>query len=299
MDVTVVGAGVVGLTTAVVLEGHGHRVQVVAAATGDATTSAAAGAIWFPYRCGPIERVAHWAAETRTWLCELAAYAPEAGVDVLDSYEITATDQPPWWLSAAGAVERVAAPVVGAPLAWHFAAPRVEPARFLPWLEAQLARPIARRTVDDLAAAAGDVVVNCTGLGARTLCRDDALVPLFGQTVIATLGALDRTQSVTDDREAEIFYAIPRRDTVVLGGCSIARDDLQASAAITDRILDHARRLGLAPGATLTTRTGLRPFRPSIRLERLDRIIHNYGHGGAGFTLAYGCAREVARLCAV
>jgi D-amino-acid oxidase len=49
----------------------------------------------------------------------------------------------------------------------------------------------------------------------------------------------------------------------------------------------------------LAERVGLRPFRRSgVRLER-DRlrdgrtIIHNYGHGGAGFTMSWGCAHEV------
>jgi len=48
-------------------------------------------------------------------------------------------------------------------------------------------------------------------------------------------------------------------------------------------------------------RVGLRPFRKSgIRLEK-DRlgsrtVIHNYGHGGAGFTLSWGCAGQVVKL---
>ena len=43
--------------------------------------------------------------------------------------------------------------------------------------------------------------------------------------------------------------------------------------------------------------TGLRPVRPSLRLGRdADdaRVIHNYGHGGAGFTLCHGAALAVA-----
>src|SRR6266511_2448119 len=40
--ITVVGAGVVGLTTALVLEKQGHEVRVVASALGEATTSAVA-----------------------------------------------------------------------------------------------------------------------------------------------------------------------------------------------------------------------------------------------------------------
>ena len=53
MDVTVVGAGVIGLTVAVELTRAGHRVEVIADRVLDHTTSAIAGAVWFPYRVGP------------------------------------------------------------------------------------------------------------------------------------------------------------------------------------------------------------------------------------------------------
>ena len=42
---------------------------------------------------------------------------------------------------------------------------------------------------------------------------------------------------------------------------------------------------------------GLRPSRREVRLEiehfNGKKIIHNYGHGGAGVTLSWGCADEV------
>lgn len=46
---------------------------------------------------------------------------------------------------------------------------------------------------------------------------------------------------------------------------------------------------------------GVRPFRKSgIRLESelfgSKKIIHNYGHGGAGISLAPACAKEAAAL---
>ncbi|MEO8713061.1 MAG: FAD-dependent oxidoreductase, partial [Parafilimonas sp.] len=43
---------------------------------------------------------------------------------------------------------------------------------------------------------------------------------------------------------------------------------------------------------------GLRPYRNEVRLEHEagTNIIHNYGHGGSGFTLAFGCAEEVASI---
>src|SRR5580704_7675646 len=180
MDVTVVGAGVIGLTTAVALEEHGHHVRVIAAAAGEAITSAVAGAVWFPYRAGPPDKVAAWAARTRAWLVDIAEHAPEAGVDVLTGFEITADtgDERPWWAAHID-VDRVSAPVVGSPRAWRFTAPRAEPALFLPYLLARLRARVERRVVVELAAEAGDAVVNCTGLAARELTRDDTLYPLF------------------------------------------------------------------------------------------------------------------------
>jgi D-amino-acid oxidase len=58
--------------------------------------------------------------------------------------------------------------------------------------------------------------------------------------------------------------------------------------------LRHARVVGGA--------VGLRPARASVRLEAEERsggtVVHCYGHGGAGVTLAWGCAEEVVALVA-
>jgi D-amino-acid oxidase len=302
--VTVVGAGIIGLTTALTLEERGHEVRIVAAATGPLTTSAVAGAVWFPYRAGPPARVAVWAAHTRTWLEQLGA-DPATGIDVLTGYEITTeegVDPPrPWW-AANIEVSREPAPVIGAPRAWKFTAPRVEPSKFLPWLTARLRAQIEHRAVVDLAAEPGDVVINCTGLASRELAGDDQLYPLFGQVVITDPGSVDLGVTITDHRDVDsIFYVIPRRDELVLGGCSLPWPPgapAPSDADITVRILDHARALGLPIGRVRTERTGLRPFRLEVRLEREGRIIHNYGHGGAGFTLCRGCGEEVAELVA-
>jgi D-amino-acid oxidase len=302
VKITVVGAGVIGLVTALTLEERGHDVRVVATATGDAITSAVAGACWFPYRVGPPAQVAVWAAETRSWLTQLAG-DPSSGVALLTGYEITTEDgvapPTPWW-AAHIAVDRVPAPVTGAPLAWRFGSARIEPARFLAWLTSRLRHPIDRRPVGDLASEPGDVVVHCAGLAARELAGDAAMTALFGQVVITEVGAVDRSVTITDERDPDaIFYMIPRSDELVLGGCSLpwpAGLPPAVDPAITARILGQARALGVAAGAVKQVRVGLRPVRPEIRLERAGRVIHNYGHGGAGYTLCRGCAEAVAAL---
>jgi D-amino-acid oxidase len=302
MEVTVVGAGVIGLCTALVLEEHGHHVRIVAADMGERTTSAIAGAVWFPYRAGPPAKVAAWAVRTRAWLEELAGAAPEAGVDVLTGYEITLDEKYPWW--AAGiTVARAPAPVAGAPMAWRFTAPRAQPSLFLPYLRSRVRAPIETRLVSDLAHERGDVVVNCTGLGSRELAHDPSLYPLFGQIAIAATGGVDAGVTITDDRDPEaIFYVIPRRGELVLGGCSRLHPPGLPPALdrdLTARILGQARALGLDVGTVRAEHVGLRPYRLEVRLERdakHPRVIHNYGHGGAGFTLCRGCAEDVAAL---
>ncbi|MDQ3300969.1 MAG: FAD-binding oxidoreductase [Myxococcota bacterium] len=305
MQVTVVGAGVIGLTTALTLEEHGHEVRIVAGADSQHTTSAIAGAVWFPYRAGPPARVAAWAARTRGWLEQLVAER-DAGVDLVTGYEITndegLTPPRPWWAANID-VSRAPAPVTGALLAWQFSSVRVEPSLFLPWLARRVRARIDRRPVIDLAAEPGDFVVNCTGLAARELANDDLLYPLLGQVVMTEPGAVDRTITVTDHRDpGAIFYMIPRREELVLGGCSIPWPPgapPEVNPEITARILEQARSLGLAVGAVRNVRAGLRPYRLEVQLLRdraNPRIIHNYGHGGAGYTLCRGCAEDVVRL---
>jgi glycine/D-amino acid oxidase-like deaminating enzyme len=51
----------------------------------------------------------------------------------------------------------------------------------------------------------------------------------------------------------------------------------------------------------IRTTVGLRPFRPSgflLRAEKLDAktLIHNYGHGGAGMSLGWGCGQRAAEI---
>ena len=67
------------------------------------------------------------------------------------------------------------------------------------------------------------------------------------------------------------------------------------TAAIID--LCH-RELGTpAQPCIREVKVGLRPFRRGgVRLEVEGRVIHNYGHGGSGFTVSWGCAEEVAAL---
>mgnify|MGYP006144007319 CR=1 FL=1 len=57
----------------------------------------------------------------------------------------------------------------------------------------------------------------------------------------------------------------------------------------------------VAPNRVIRTVAGLRPYRPAgfvVRAEALagKRLVHNYGHGGAGITLSWGTSRLAVDL---
>src|SRR4029078_9929280 len=126
------------------------------------------------------------------------------------------------------------------------------------WLEGQLRRPIQRRVVSSIEDLEGDVVVNCSGLGARELCGPRDLTGVRGQTVIVAPGSLPMDTFIGDERDqSAIFYSIPRRGEVVLGGCRTPVDRLEPPApdpSLREAILGRCRAAGYEPGEVIRER---------------------------------------------
>jgi D-amino-acid oxidase len=144
------------------------------------------------------------------------------------------------------------------------------------------------------------LVVNCSGVGARKLVPDLDVEPHRGQ--VAVVPPLRLPYAVVCD-DPPLMYAIPRTADCVLGGTNTISEDIDPSPDDTHCIVDEAARvLGIAAPPVVAERVGLRPFRHSgVRLgaERLGDgrlVIHNYGHGGSGFTLSWGCAAATVAL---
>jgi D-amino-acid oxidase len=309
--ITVVGAGVVGLTCALRLSEAGFGVRVVARDRGEATTSSVAAAVWYPYRALPYELVLGWAETSYQEFVGLARVEPAAGVRLRAGTELLRDDGPdPWWASAVPDLVKVTGqPHVPAEFAigWRFTAPVVDMSRYLPWLESRLAaRGIVPEHADlaDLAdpRLAGEVVVDCSGLGARTLVPDPSVTPVRGQVVVVEQVGLD--EWVVDDGDGRaLTYVVPRVDDVVLGGTAEeGADDLVVDDATAAGIRQRAIALvpALADAQIVGHKVGLRPARPTVRLDVEDRggrpVVHCYGHGGAGVTLSWGCAADVVDL---
>jgi len=297
MRVTVVGAGVVGLTCAVRLLEEGHRVDVLARDLPLETTSAVAAAIWYPYRAFPLDRVLAWSARSYDVFAELAG-VDGTGVTMRSGIEVFAASQDePWWRSAVPALDHVPPPG-GYGDAWTFEAPVVEMPVYLSWLASrveELGGTITRLNLPSLPLGP-DVVVNCAGIGARLLAADASVGPVRGQVVHLSQIGLEQWFL---DSSADLTYVVPRSHDIVVGGTDQAGEwSRTPSPEDAEAILARARRLvpELTAASVLRHRVGLRPARPQVRVERVRDVVHCYGHGGAGVTLSWGTADEVVDL---
>jgi D-amino-acid oxidase len=309
VDVIVVGCGVIGLTAAVRMRESGLDVRIVASALPLDTTSSVAAALWYPYRAYPEDHVLSWGSRTFEVFEDLAR-VPESGVRLREGVEVWRDPAPePWWASAVPGVRRCTKDELppGYRDGHLFTAPVVEMPVYLGYLLDRFSDAgghVERRTVSSLEELVdGRVVVNCAGLGARELVGDTSMEPIRGQIVRVRNPGLSRF--VLDEGNPEgVTYVVPRSEDCILGGTADDGEwDTEPDPGIAAGILRRCAALEprLAEAEILEHKVGLRPGRPEIRLEREDADhgpsrVHNYGHGGSGVTLSWGCAEETLRL---
>jgi len=307
----VVGAGVIGLTTAITALRAGFRVTVSADRLPAETTSAKAGASFKPH--GVAHNDLADVAIRNSWdefgrIVE--RFGSEAtGVRMHTHWEASSVRSPrPWYADVVQDATEWELPDVpgGYRFGWSYRTFFIDVPIFLGWLEGQIlaaggefervTRPYADLT--ELERLPADVVFNCSGMGARALASDDQVVPMKGQIVV-----VPATPGMDWSISADGFYVYPRRGETVLGG-TVERgiDNEVVDPSAIELIVRGNRRIlpGLDPGTVIRTYAGARPYRHgSIRIERdpvARTVIHNYGHGGAGFTLCWGSASAAVDL---
>src|SRR5206468_10512238 len=300
---------------------HGYRTAIFAKDIGQQTTSSVAAAVWFPYHVEPAERVIPLALETYQVLLDLARF-PESGVSIIESRQFLRTGEIkiPEWAIPLGA-QRLSSVATGLwtvqdraqrggysfKSGFSLRVPLMDTTIYLDYLAARFGKAggeihanVHFEKLEDVDRKF-NLVVNCAGIGARELVRDHDLEPHRGQ--VAIVSRIEGLSSAIVCDDAPLMYAIPRRNDCVFGGTNDVSDNLAADPATTSQIVaESIRVLNIDKPHVLAERVGLRPFRRSgLRLEREHlrdgrTVIHNYGHGGAGFTLSWGCARKVLEL---
>jgi D-amino-acid oxidase len=310
-DAVVLGAGVIGLTSALCLAEAGLEVSCWAAERPQQSTSSVAGALWANSpAASPGDRLTRWTQASLSEFRELDR-VPDSGVriasGIVASREL-ADPPPPQMFPTIGVRPRDPVPE-GYASAFELEVPLIDMSSYLDYLQARLraaGSDIEIRRVGRLeqAAAVAPVVVNCTGLGARELVGDHSLQAVRGQHVVVENPGVE--EFFIDDRsEAEWTCWFPHGDRVVLGG--IAQPGLEQrepDPAVAARILERCAAVEprFARARVLGHQVGLRPARPQVRLESEvlagSTCVHNYGHGRSGVSLSWACAREVQALVA-
>lgn len=323
--VIVVGNGVVGLSIASQLAEAGFPVDIVARERPKNTVSAVAAAFWTPFHVEGARP--SWARRTLDMFHQIeSTEADEAGVHRVDGVEYfeTAANYDSWmnetWWRDIPSVNFKLLPSVEVPKGFArgvgFTVPVVHMPRYLTWLERrvrELGVQIRCETVEDLneLSSCCSLVVNATGLGARTLVNDPLVYALLGQVVcIKPRPSIQQLIFCTTGRYAEQpVYVVPRRSDIILGGTTVevpADGDYLPDPAVTRSIIDQCAEVlpelaHVSKGDIIAERVGLRPCRKrSVRIEADTSgrvpVIHAYGHGGGGVTFSWGTADEVVRL---
>lgn len=326
IELCIIGAGTVGLSQALRIKdelGDKVRITVLAESFLSDTTSCGSGGLWEPYQIAgtPDEKVNGWGKVAFDHFLEIlrSPDAAKAGVQLLTAYNLLQQHDPinvPSWKDIVFNFSNLNAREIaqmGFPSrfthGFTFGTLVIEQRLYMTWLmallEAKWGVEFIQGKVDNLdefisprgQGARFDIVINCTGIGAgKLLGVEDDVYPIRGQVLRVKAPWMNSV----------VFwgtsYIIPNVDSVVLGGTAQRGNwDTTASVADTKKILDDVCELFPAMrGAPIEkVWVGLRPGRSPLRLDSAVQqgklVVHNYGHGGSGITLAMGCAEDVLR----
>jgi D-amino-acid oxidase len=309
--VTVVGAGVIGLSVAHELAAAGRSVQILAAEEAADSTSGVAAAVWFPHDVKRSTEVLDAAAATYRRFEQLAE-DPRTGVAMRTGTVLSRRAGPDHSWTRAVPHHELMDPAllpVGA-TGVRCTVPLIQTDVYLAWLRATVLdlgvkiRTAEVRSVSEvLAGEEPEALVVAAGLRSAELLGDDTEVyPIRGQVVRLANPGL--TEWITDEDNPDgLAYVVPRRTDVVCGGTGEAGSwdrvpDPRTEAAILRRVTALVPELAGQP--VLSRGVGLRPARTSVRVEAVPGharpVFACYGHGGAGFTLSWGDAATIAAL---
>lgn len=186
--------------------------------------------------------------------------------------------------------------------AYEVQVPLIETQIFLPWLMKELSHKnvlFEHKAITDLSelSSQADIVFNCTGYGSKQLCNDDELIAIRGQ--IGLLSLVENMNIYLDNETP--LYLVPRHDAIIVGGTyEEGIESTETDEATIHRLLQNAYDVfpELKQNKMIGSWAGVQPYRSLVRVEREkdSNIIHNYGHGGSGFTLSFGCAQEAINM---
>ncbi|KAH8392094.1 hypothetical protein KR215_000550 [Drosophila sulfurigaster] len=329
LKVAVIGAGVNGVSSAIKILEHFQnanknvQVTIISDEFSPNTTGDGSAGLWGPFLLGGTDekKVYKWSKDVHHFLEQiwLSEDAGEAGVCLLPCVRLSTDPNASvgdfWRDIVYGAVDLTPSQLevynrnrdVKFTSGLSFVTYTSEPIKLLPYLMKRFVRRggiVQQQRITNLEGfikdSSYDVIVNCTGLGSRQLLNDEQMYSVRGQVSRVKANWI---YSALLDESDDGNYIIPNTESVVLGGTHQEKDyNLKVCPQDKSFIIDGCRRLlpGLHHAQHMFDWVGLRPGRDQLRLEAercgSKLVIHNYGHGGSGVTLAWGCAEDVLQL---
>ncbi|QEC66014.1 FAD-dependent oxidoreductase [Panacibacter ginsenosidivorans] len=306
--IAIIGAGISGMSSASLLKENGHDITIYANAFSPNITSNKAAAFWFPYHIRNDKRGINWCRQTYMVYTEMAKRS-ETGISMRKLIKVQRKgmeDGEPVWIDfmPKGSMRMMHAYELPEDIAigYEVQVPLIETQIFLPFLQKKLTADGVKFIQQEIKGFTEltndyDFVINCSALGSRSLCNDTSIISVRGQ--VALLSPLHDMHLYLDNEKP--LYIVPRKDAIIIGGTYEEHVEQEQTEPVTiHRLLNNAYETFpfLKEQKVLGSWAGLRPYRPEVRVEHETEtnIIHNYGHGGSGFTLAFGCAAEVAKI---
>merc|ERR1712216_159242 len=155
----------------------------------------------------------------------------------------------------------------------------------------------------ELAGGSFDLIVNCLAIGASTT-EDTNMFPARGVLVYLYAPTVTGFYEDIDRPDGDLTYIVPQEcGLIACAGVSGGETDfnLKSDAEECQSILRRCRDIlpVLRDAPVVGEWVGLRPKRKGgIRLDHVQEdqfeVINNYGHGGSGVVLSWGCAHKVA-----
>lgn len=253
--VAVIGCGVMGLTTARLLQDRGFEATIYAKELSPNTTSNVAGGQWSPFTVYDEESATPAFRQQLEQAARLSnryfqnLVGDTYGVRWIENYVLR--DSPPSQQQpspirdlffASEVLPRDQHPFAASYVS-RFTTMLIEPSVFLPAITRDFLLRGGRihvrefREPRDVVQLEEKVVVNCAGLGARALFGDAELTPIKGQlAILLPQPEVDYIMLKGD------YYMFPRRDGIVLGGTHDRGEwRLDVDPVVTDRILANHR----------------------------------------------------------
>jgi D-amino-acid oxidase len=228
----VIGCGVIGLSTARLLQRRGKAVTIYASELPPETTSNVAGALWYPTSLYDSQKASPQFLEQFRVACQISNRAfqglvgPEYAVRWTETFDLQrelarVEREPPGGaqLYPAAQIHKDAHRYFGFPYVRQFSTMMIEPSVYLNALLRDYyiagGKVVVRelRSREEITALPEPVIFNCSGLGARKLFDDQTLIPVRGQ-----LEVLLPQPEIDYCYLSNSFYMFPRGDGIILGG---------------------------------------------------------------------------------